>query len=98
MKPKEFDDLIRQKFDQNDFAYDPGNWDRLAKKLDGGERKRNIIMWWWGPLAGMAASAALAFGISSLLRQASPSGMNATMAQVQKSGTAQPRNTHSYII
>ena len=59
MKPKEFDELIRQKFDQNDFAYDPKNWDQLAEKLDGRAKKRSMLMWWWVPMAGMAASNAI---------------------------------------
>jgi hypothetical protein len=35
MKPREFDELVRQKFDQNEFAYNPGNWDRLVEQMDG---------------------------------------------------------------
>lgn len=68
MKPKEFDELVRQKFDQNDFAYEPANWDSLAEKMDGRAKKRNAIAWWWVPLAGMAASVAFAMGSTSLLR------------------------------
>ncbi|MFI5196609.1 MAG: hypothetical protein ACHQD8_05930 [Chitinophagales bacterium] len=84
MKPKEFDELIRQKFDRNDFAYNPENWDQLAEKLDGSAKKRSMIMWWWVPLAGMAASVALAFGVSSLLRQAMPGDPGGNIAHIQK--------------
>lgn len=70
MKPKEFDALIRQKFDQNDFGYNPSNWERLEEQLEGREKKRSIIMWWWMPLAGVAASVALAIGINAMWRQA----------------------------
>ncbi len=70
MKPKEFDELIRQKFDQNDFAYNPKNWDSLAEQLDGRAKKRSIIMWWLMPLAGVAASVALAMvGIRPVIHE-----------------------------
>ncbi len=67
MKPKEFDELVRQKFDQNDFAYNPGNWDQLAEQMDGRARKRSMMMWWLMPLAGIAASVAMAMGVTSIL-------------------------------
>ncbi len=35
MKPREFDDLIRQKFDRSDFEYNPRSWDKLEDQLDG---------------------------------------------------------------
>jgi hypothetical protein len=66
MKPKEFDELIRQKFDQNDFEYNPRNWDRLEDQLDGRAKKRSIIMWWLMPVAGIAASVALAMGVTQM--------------------------------
>ena len=80
MKPKEFDELIRQKFDQNDFAYKSGSWDELAEKLEGRAKKRSVIMWWWVPLAGMAASVALAMGVTTLLKQ--NAGMQAVSTEV----------------
>ena len=69
MKPKEFDELVRRKFDQNDFEYNPANWDRLAEQLDGSAKKRSIAMWLWLPLTGMAASVAFAIGITSFFHQ-----------------------------
>jgi len=83
MKPKEFDELVRQKFDQNDFAYNPKNWDQLAEKLDGRAQKRSIMMWWWVPLAGMAASVALAVGIAPMSRENKPGNKGAVIATVQ---------------
>lgn len=64
MKPREFDELVRQKFDQGEFAYNPRNWDQLAEQMDGRAKKRSILMWWLMPLAGVAASVALAMGVS----------------------------------
>lgn len=72
MKPREFDDLVRQKFDQDDFAYNPANWDKLAEQLDGRGKKRNIFMWWM-PLVGMAASVAFAIGVPKVLQEGSHS-------------------------
>lgn len=72
MKPREFDDLVRQKFDQNDFAYDPANWDRLAEQMDGRAKKRSMLMWLWMPALGMAASVALAVGVTGLLKHDLP--------------------------
>ncbi|MCW3121230.1 MAG: hypothetical protein JWQ38_722 [Flavipsychrobacter sp.] len=86
MKPKEFDELIRQKFDQNDFEYSPRNWDRLAEELDGRAKKRNVMMWWWLPLTGIAASVALAMGVPGLLRNTDPA------KSVAKTETVRERN------
>ena len=85
MKPREFDELVRQKFDQNDFAYNPKNWDQLAEQLEGRAKKRNILAWWWVPLVGMAASVALAVGVAPLMKQAAPgnTGSSASNGMVQ---------------
>ncbi len=91
MKPKEFDELIRQKFDQNDFEYNPRNWDRLEEELEGRAKKRSVIMWWWMPIAGVAASVALAIGIVPLLRQAGPDKTVATTELVQRHIFVQPQ-------
>lgn len=66
MKPREFDDLVKQKFDQGDFAFNPANWDRMAEQLDGRAKKRSMFMWLWMPAVGMAASVALALGVTSM--------------------------------
>lgn len=83
MKPREFDELIRQKFDQNDFEYNPRNWERLEDQLEGRAKKRSIMMWWLMPLAGVAASVALALGISAMWRQAATG--NAGVAEFAQS-------------
>lgn len=73
MKPREFDDLVRDKFDQGDFAYNPRNWERLADQMDDGRKKKRGIVAWLGlPLAGMAASVALAMGVTTVLRMGVP--------------------------
>ena len=93
MKPKEFDELIRQKFDQNDFAYKSGNWDSLAEKLEGSAKKRRVIMWWWIPLAGMAASVALAMGSTSLLQHgiSLPTNAKTELTHIRKSSQLAPK-------
>jgi hypothetical protein len=72
MKPKEFDDLVKNKFEQSDFEYNPRNWDRLTEQMDGRSKKRSLIAWLGLPIAGMAASVALAMGVTTLLRQGMP--------------------------
>lgn len=89
MKPKEFDDLVRQKFEQNDFAYNPRHWDMLTERMDGKEKKRRIMMWWWAPLAGMAASVALAMGVSTMLRMNEPMSSGEKMAAGRGAATQQ---------
>lgn len=67
MKPREFDELVRQKFDQGDFEYNPRNWERLADELDGKSKKQQrMLAWWWMPAIGVAASIALAVGVLKL--------------------------------
>jgi len=80
MKPKEFDELIRQKFDQNDFAYESRNWDTLAEQMDGRAKKRNVMMWWLMPLAGIAASVAMAMGVTFLYQQPEKGVLSAHIA------------------
>ncbi len=68
MKPREFDDLLKRKFDQAEFEYNPRNWERLTDELDGRKKKRGILMWWLMPVAGVAASVALAIGVAPHLQ------------------------------
>jgi hypothetical protein len=86
MRPREFDDLIRQKFDENDFAYNARNWDSLAEQMDGRAKKRSMLLWLWMPAAGMAASVALAIGVTTLLRfgNAETTGNNSGYAHTGK--------------
>jgi len=91
MKPREFDELIRQKFDQNDFAYNPGNWDQLAEQMDGRAKKRSAMMWWLMPLAGMAASIALAMGVVNFLRQPATGLSGNSTAFVQSGNFEKPQ-------
>jgi hypothetical protein len=93
MKPREFDDLVRQKFDQNDLRYSPKNWARLEEQLDGRSKKRSIIMWWLMPVAGIAASVALAVGVAPLMRFQTPADQG-TMAQV-RTRTSAPANNYN---
>ncbi len=68
MKPRDFDELVRQKFDQNEFEYNPGNWSKLEEQLDGRAKKRSLLMMWWMPAMGVAASVALAIGITTMVK------------------------------
>jgi len=90
MKPKEFDELIRQKFDQNDFEYDPRGWERLEEQMDGRSKKRSIIMWWLMPVAGIAASVALAMGVGPLLKYNGGHPGGGELAKVHKTEVVRP--------
>jgi len=83
MKPKEFDQLVRQKFDQNEFEYNPRNWDKLAEQMDGRAKKRSVLMWWLMPVAGVAASVALAMGVAPVMQQRTSNAGN-EVARVQQ--------------
>lgn len=87
MKPREFDDLVRQKFDRNDFEYNPAGWDRLADQLDGNRKKRSILMWWLMPVSGIAASVALAVGIAPLFNHSGIQSGSKGLAQASQSST-----------
>jgi hypothetical protein len=96
MKPREFDELIRQKFDQNDFEYNPMNWERLADELDGkSKRQQRAVAWWWMPLAGVAASIALAMGVMTLWHSNNGTELASNNAGV-KSTTGQIANTRAF--
>lgn len=95
MKPGEFDDLVRQKFDQNDFEYNPRNWEMLTEELDGQKKKNKGLLFWWMPLVGVAASVAMAFGVSTVLYDAGHRyGSAPKYAAVQKHKTAAPVRNH----
>src|SRR5690242_4553005 len=65
MKPKEFDDLIRSKFDQGDFEYKPANWDKLAAQLD--KKPGRLRMLLWIPLAIMASTTSIAAALAIVI-------------------------------
>jgi hypothetical protein len=98
MKPKEFDELIRQKFDRNDFEYNPRNWDKLAEELDGRAKKRSMMMVWWMPLMGIAASVALTVGVTSFFRQSNPGNSSVNTEIAQARTFIQPLQTEEPVV
>jgi hypothetical protein len=90
MKPKEFDELIRQKFDQNDFPYESRNWDKLADQLDGRTKKRSMMIWWMMPLASIAASVAMAVGVTFFFQQSQKGLSPANTAFTQHNNIKNP--------
>ncbi len=91
MKPSEFDELVRQKFEQNDFEYNPQNWNLLSKKLEGNAKNRRINLMWWMPLIGVAASVTMAMGITTIIKNAAPESSEIKV-EVTKSQTLQTEN------
>jgi hypothetical protein len=72
MKEKEFDELIRQQFEQNDFEFKPANWAQLNHSLNnknGGSKK---LLWIplaiLGTVTSIAASIAMIVAIPKILQ------------------------------
>jgi hypothetical protein len=58
MSTNEFDRLFKDRFDEHEFAYNPGHWEKLTRELPVERKRRTILPW----LTGMAASVALLAG------------------------------------
>ena len=71
MKPREFDDLVRQKFDEGSFEYNPGNWHRLDAQLEAKTKKKSMVIWWM-PLMAIAAAVTVSMGFATYMQQAEP--------------------------
>jgi hypothetical protein len=65
MKPREFDELIRQKFDQGDFEYNPASWEKLEGQMDRKATRRKIMMWL--PLAPIAYISSVAASLAMII-------------------------------
>lgn len=65
MKPNEFDNLIRSKFDENDFEYNPGNWEQLVARMDDKPGKRRTFL--WVPMAIIASTASIAASLAMII-------------------------------
>lgn len=69
MSANEFDELIKAKFDKNDFAYNPANWEQLSQKLASVPPRKNNIIAAWPALTGIAATIALIMVLPMLWHQ-----------------------------
>jgi len=65
MRPREFDELLKQKFDRNDFEYSPKNWAQLEEQLDSKPGKRNIMLWL--PMAVVASVTSIAASLAMII-------------------------------
>ncbi len=89
MKSNEFDDLVRQSFDNARLPYNPENWQKMSATLNEkkGGRKRFFLF----PLAAIAASVtAAAIGIATWVNK--PDN-NTTIAAKKTTTTESVRNT-----
>jgi len=93
MRPEEFDELIRAKFDQNEFDFNPDNWKKLQFRLDFQPSRRSVAIWWF-PLLGMAAVlAAVSVGFATYLKNAVPARRNvAPITAVRRKSTNETTN------
>lgn len=66
MRPEAFDELIKTKYDQGDFAYNPRNWERLAEQLDKKPNKKSRILLWL-PMAAMVSFSSIAASLAMII-------------------------------
>lgn len=66
MKANEFDTLIKEKFEQNSFEYNPVQWMKLADKLETAEPVRKKNRWLLPTAIGIAASFTLFAAVITL--------------------------------
>jgi hypothetical protein len=59
MSANEFDELIKAKFEQNEFAYSPANWDKMSQRLAEAGPRKNALIPAWAALTGIAAAMAM---------------------------------------
>jgi len=92
---KQFDELIRQQFDQGEFDYNPRNWEKMAQRLDGKPGKRRRMLWLpltaVATLSSIAASLAMIISVGTILHH-QPS--EKAMAVVVEKNTINTRNVH----
>ena len=65
MKEKEFDELIRQQFEQNDFEFKPANWAQLKHSLNHKNKGGKKLL--WIPLAILGTVSSIAASISMMV-------------------------------
>ncbi len=65
MKARAFDELIKSKYDQGDFAYNPKNWDRLAEQLDKKPNKSKMLLWL--PMAAIVSFSSIAASLAMII-------------------------------
>lgn len=89
MKINEFDNLIKEKFEQTELAFNPANWERLTQEL-GTTRGSRVIN--WRRSLGIAACLLLALGTFAWIftRDQKPE----TVAGVPANINEQPINVH----
>lgn len=89
MSTNEFDRLIQDKFDNNEFEYKPGSWQQLSHRLDITPPPAKTIATGttagiarWLPKAGMAAGVALVIGLSVFFLNKKPTADTPATADV----------------
>ncbi|MBL7719374.1 MAG: hypothetical protein JNL72_11100 [Flavipsychrobacter sp.] len=73
MKSNEFDDLLRQRFEEARMPYNPANWQKLSSRLDEKESSKGRTLFLL-PLASIAASVAMAMGVVTWVNQSTNTG------------------------
>jgi len=89
MKINEFDNLIKEKFEQTELAFNPANWERLTQELDTTPGSRVIN---WRRSLGIAACLLLALGTFAWIFTRDQKVD--TVASVPENTTEQPNKVH----
>ena len=90
MKEKEFDELIRQQFEQNDFEYKPANWAQLKFSLENKKGGRKNLL--WIPLAILGTVTSVAASIAMMV--ALPSFFNHNTKTIAEIASYESSNIH----
>ncbi len=81
MSTNEFDELVKSKFDQNDFAYNAEHWDRLSRQLSVLEKRKPAIIVSWWKVASIAASVALITTVTAYILKTNVVTKHANIAE-----------------
>ncbi|HXS35061.1 MAG TPA: hypothetical protein VN721_00060 [Flavipsychrobacter sp.] len=81
MSTNEFDELLKGKFDQNDFAYNAEHWDRLSRQLSVLEKRKPAITVLWWKVASVAATVALVTTITAYIYKTNVAPKHSNIAQ-----------------
>lgn len=90
MRTDEFDALVKNEFDHNDFEYDPGHWDKINAQLHGRKTKALFIL---KPVHGIAAGIALLCATAFLYTTFKKPAAVVTVAPAQHSQPIAQTNT-----
>lgn len=82
MPINDFDRGLVDKFEAQDFEYNPANWDRLTQRLPESRNSR-VKRYIWLPLTGIAAAVALLIGVPMMMQRGDDNPVAGNKTQVK---------------